>query len=139
MPTSHIRRTILDDVERKEEENAVLKAGKFTDMFGGFSICIMSITAALNWFSNVCCYYGTAQYIGSLGSNLYLNFAVSALIQQPSVLFLLYTLSAWGRKWTLIFSHSLACVSAICTIFMPAEEYKIIPAAIGMFALGKIL
>lgn len=137
MPTHKIRRYVLADIqEHKNEQDAELRKGKFTDLFQSRRMSLITIFTWINWFSIVTCYYGVAQYSASIGHNIYASFALAALTQQPSLWLVFYTISYWGRRWSLFFSNALASVSIFTIYLTPIGNYQVIPASISMFALA---
>lgn len=137
LPTENIRPLVLADLERKKLQQQVThKKGTFLDLFGNVLMGLITIGMWINWFSVACCYYGVAQYVGSIGSNVYLNFALTAITQLPGIFFLLYTLRCWGRKRSMVFSNLLSAVALIAIELVPDHSLKIIPASVAMFGLA---
>lgn len=137
LPTDNVRKYILEDVEQKKSSShQEFHKGKFKDLFHSCRMTLITLFTWINWFAIICCYYGVAQFSAALGTNLYQSYALSAVTQQPSLWFLFYTINYWGRRWTLVFSNALACVSLLCIHFTPVGDYQVIPASIGMFGLA---
>jgi hypothetical protein len=79
-----------------------------------------------------------AQYIGQLGGNIFINVALSAVIQIPSSFFAIWALKSWGRKRTLVFSNLVAGGSCLLIGVVPPEAAWIRSAlsCADMFALA---
>lgn len=137
LPTENIRTLVLADLEKKKlEQQFTTKKGTFSDLFANWMMVFITIGMWINWFAVACCYYGVAQYVGSIGSNVYINYTLTAVTQLPGIFFLLYTLRCWGRKWSMAFSNLVSAVSLIAIEFTSDGFYKIIPASVAMFGLG---
>lgn len=63
--------------------------------------------------------FGMTQYIGKLGGNIYVNFALSGAIQIPGNFLAWYTMNTYGRRITLVGSNLISGVAAIMLIFVP--------------------
>nr|CAI5841743.1 unnamed protein product [Callosobruchus analis] len=76
--------------------------------------------------------------IGQLGGNIFINVALSAIIQVPSTFFACWSTKAWGRKKTLIIANVLAGVSIFLIGFVPSDPawIKSTLSTIGMFGLA---
>ena len=74
-----------------------------------------------NWFVCGLCFFGGAQYIGQLGGNIFINVALSALIQIPSTFFSIWSVKAWGRRPTLVFSNLLSSASCLLIGGVPSD------------------
>lgn len=61
-----------------------------------------SLVVWINWLFCGLSFYGSSQYIGQLGGNIFLNLAMSAFSQIPGVLFCCWIIDVWGRKKTQI-------------------------------------
>lgn len=137
LPTNEVREQILKDLETKVIENKITQErGSGRDLFKTCRMAEITTYLWINWFSIICCYYGLAEYAASLGTNFYVSTALSALIQQPSLWFLFYTINFWGRNKSLLFSNSLATFALLCIYFIPEGDWQVVPACVGMFALG---
>lgn len=106
LPTDHIR----DDVDTfiQKNTNDEKQAGNIVDLVRTPIMRVYTICIGFNWLVCGLCFYGVAQYIGQLGGNIFLNVALSAVIQIPSTFFSIWAVKAWGRKYTLIFGNILA-------------------------------
>lgn len=106
-----------------------------------------TLVMGFNWFLCGLCFYGVSQFIGQLGKlnkkkngstfwclnnfsfqggNIFVNVALSAVIQIPSSLFACWSTKAWGRKKTLIFANVVSGLG-ILLIGKLVEKNLLIP------------
>lgn len=62
---------------------------------------LKTILITLNWFANETVYLGLSYYGPSLGSNQYLSFFLSSVVEIPSYLICWLIMDRWGRRWPL--------------------------------------
>lgn len=60
---------------------------------------LKTLLITLNWFANETVYLGLSYYGPSLGSNQYLSFFLSSLVEIPSYLCCWFIMDRWGRRW----------------------------------------
>lgn len=63
--------------------------------------------------------FGMTQYIGQVGGNIFINFAVSGATQIPGNFVAWWAMNKLGRKITLIVSNSVAGTAALFLIVTP--------------------
>jgi MFS family permease len=132
--------TIKEDVNhylQKNDINEERHGGNIFDLVRTPIIRTYTICVGFNWFVCGLCFFGSAQYIGQLGGNIFINVALSAVIQIPSTLLSVWAVKAWGRKRTLILSNITAGVSCILIALVPAELtwLKTTLSCVDMFGL----
>lgn len=62
---------------------------------------LKTILITLNWFANETVYLGLSYYGPSLGSNQYVSFFLSSLVELPSYVVCWIAMDRWGRRWPL--------------------------------------
>lgn len=62
--------------------------------------------------------FGMTQYIGHVGGDVFLNFALSGAIQVPGNFLAWWTMNSLGRRFTLVASNVIAGVAALLIIFV---------------------
>ena len=105
------------------------------DLFTHKSVRVITIIMMLSWCVNSMVYYGLALNVKNLEGNLYLNFALSSLIELPSFASTQFLLSRLGRRLSLFVLLLAACFSCfLCTFlqFYGAQNVT----AISITALG---
>uniref|UniRef100_A0A1B6KGK7 Major facilitator superfamily (MFS) profile domain-containing protein n=1 Tax=Graphocephala atropunctata TaxID=36148 RepID=A0A1B6KGK7_9HEMI len=100
-----------------------------------------TLAMCFNWMACGLGFYGLAQYISTIGGNIFINVAVSGIFVVPGLLVTLLTLDRFGRKTTLIGGQLLASVSCFLIIFFPeAPERSDLPrvalASLGILGIG---
>lgn len=73
----------------------------------------------LNWFASEMVYVGLSYYGPSLGSNTYMSFFLSSIVEIPSYLVCWILMDRWGRRWPLCTSMVLSGISCIITVLLP--------------------
>ena len=66
--------------------------------------------------------FGMTQYIGHVGGDIFLNFALSGIIQIPGNFLAWWTMNAIGRRITLVASNVVAGIAGILLIFVGDGE-----------------
>ncbi|XP_037903777.1 carcinine transporter isoform X2 [Hermetia illucens] len=101
---------------RKKEENV-----------GAFDLCktpnmrLKTILITLNWFANETVYLGLSYYGPSLGSNQYLSFLLSSVVEIPSYVGCWLVMDRWGRRWPMCLLMILGGISCIITVLLPND------------------
>lgn len=76
------------------------------------------------WLSCGVCFFGVSQYVGQLVGNIYINVVISALIQIPGTIVVIYLNNYFGRKKTLIGAYFLSALPLVGIAMIP-ETWKI--------------
>lgn len=134
--TSGIKQNIEIYFENKEFEGK--QTGNILDLVRTPIMRTYTICIGYNWFVCGLCFFGGAQYIGQLGGDIFINVALSAVMQIPSTFFSLWSVAAWGRKYTLIFSNILSGVSCLLIGIVPPDPswIRTTLSSIDMFGLA---
>jgi hypothetical protein len=69
-------------------------------------------------FANEMVYVGLSYYGPALGSNQYVSFLLSALVEIPSYLLCWVVMDRWGRRWPLCVCMILSGVSCTITVLL---------------------
>lgn len=94
----------------------------FLDLFCTPNMRKKSLSIFFNWVVCGMGLFGMAQYIGHVGGNVFLNFALSGAIQVPGNFFSWWSMNALGRKMTLITSNAMAGIASLLLIVVPDGE-----------------
>ncbi|KAK5637822.1 hypothetical protein RI129_000196 [Pyrocoelia pectoralis] len=101
--------SIKDDVDVYMKKRSTEQAkGKFMDLVSTKNMRIKSICIFYNWIVCGLCFFGGAQYMGQLGGNIFVNIALSSVIQIPGTIFSIWFMEFFGRRYTLMGSDLLA-------------------------------
>ncbi|XP_076253252.1 organic cation transporter protein-like isoform X2 [Rhynchophorus ferrugineus] len=139
LPTKNIRADVDEYFQRKgDSEETEKRKGNIMDLVRTPIMRTYTIAVCFNWIVCGLCFFGVSQFIGQLGGNIFLNVALSAVIQLPSTFFACWSTKAWGRKLTLIFANILSGVSLLLIGFVPSDPAWIKPtlSTAGMFGLA---
>lgn len=69
-------------------------------------------------FSNEMVYVGLSYYGPALGSDQYMSFLLSSLVEIPSYLLCWVVMDRWGRRWPLCVCMILSGVSCTITVLL---------------------
>ncbi|KAK9884735.1 hypothetical protein WA026_007580 [Henosepilachna vigintioctopunctata] len=99
---------------------------------------IYTICICFNWLVCGLCFFGVAQYIGRLGGNIFINVAISGVIQVPGTFFALWSLEAWGRRKSLIVANVVAGISVLLIGIVPDDPSWLKPSLsfVGIMGLA---
>ncbi|XP_066150435.1 organic cation transporter protein-like [Euwallacea fornicatus] len=139
LPTKNIRTDVTDYLTHKgNSEQINNRKGKIMDLIRTPIMRMYTIAICFNWLVCGLCFFGVSQFIGQLGGNIFLNVALSAVIQIPSTLFACWATKVWGRRNTLISANVLSGISLILIGFVPDQPtwVKSTLSTAGMFGLA---
>lgn len=91
----------------------------FLDLFRTPNMRIKSLSIFFNWTVCGMDLFGMSQYIGQVGGDIFINFAVSGAIQIPGNFVAWWAMNKLGRRITLICSNSVAGVACLFLIIVP--------------------
>ncbi|KAL7740582.1 hypothetical protein ACLKA6_009468 [Drosophila palustris] len=97
---------------------------------------LKTILITLSWFANETVYLGLSYYGPSLGTNQYVSFFLSAVVELPSYLCCWYFMDTWGRRWPLSLSMMLGGVACIITVMLPDDA---IDETLILYLISKAL
>ncbi|XKL66727.1 hypothetical protein PGB90_010147 [Kerria lacca] len=113
-------------LKRSLSEKKKLRSGPgVIALFRTPNMRLKTILITFNWFANDMVYVGLSYYGPVLGSNEYLSFFLSSVIEIPSCLFCWFIMDRWGRRWPLTLSMLLSGISCIITVLLPEGFMKI--------------
>ncbi|XP_059145642.1 organic cation transporter protein-like [Physella acuta] len=99
--------------------------GRLLDMCSHSVLVLRAIVISINWAVVTLLYYGITLNVGSLGGDIYLNFAVSTGVEALGYAAASFALPRWGRKRFYCFSiivGSLACLSFVVPVFLEVKD-----------------
>ncbi|KAJ8674537.1 hypothetical protein QAD02_005799 [Eretmocerus hayati] len=106
----------------------------FLDLFRTPNMRIKSLSIFFNWIVCGMGLFGMSQYIGHVRGDIFLNFAVSGIIQVPGNFLAWYTMNAFGRRITLIACNLITGIAGILLIFA-SEEYQWLRLTLACFGI----
>ncbi|KAI8500696.1 hypothetical protein Bbelb_215140 [Branchiostoma belcheri] len=132
--------TIPDDVfhdaiplSQEQEQAKKSETYTFIDLVRTPNLRKWSLNLFFNWAVNSLVYYGISLNTSALSGNVYLNFAMSGLVEIPAYLGSIYLLNKFGRRWPLCILLVFGGISCIVAFFIPkyhnrtrhADEYGV--------------
>ncbi|XP_011869932.1 PREDICTED: organic cation transporter protein isoform X2 [Vollenhovia emeryi] len=90
----------------------------FFDLLRTPNMRVKSLCIFFNWIVCGMGLFGISQYIGQVGGDIFINFAVSGAIQIPGNFVAWWAMNALGRRITLICSNSISGVACLCLIIV---------------------
>ncbi|XP_015108616.1 organic cation transporter protein isoform X1 [Diachasma alloeum] len=108
------------------------------DLFRTPNMRIKSLAIFFNWAVCGMGLFGMTQYIGQVGGDIFLNFAVSGATQIPGNFVAWWAMNKLGRKITLIVSNGVAGTAALLLIIAPqnAAWLRLIFACFGIVGMS---
>lgn len=103
----------------RSEESLTEKSPGLKDLCCTPNMRLKTALITLNWFANETVYVGLSYYGPSLGSNQYLSFFLSSVVEIPSYIVCWLVMDRWGRRWPLCICMMIAGISCICTVTLP--------------------
>lgn len=82
---------------------------------------LKTLLITLNWFANETVYLGLSYYGPSLGSNEFLSFFLSSLVELPSYMLCWLVMDRWGRRWPLCLLMIVGGLSCVVTVLLPED------------------
>lgn len=138
LPTEDIKQNVNLYIEQKHVNKNEIHKGNILDLVRTPVMRRYTLAVGFNWFVCGFCFYGVSQFIGQLGGNIFINVAISAIIQLPSTIFACYATKAWGRKKTLLVANIISGLAIFIMGFVPTDPswIKTTLSSIGMFGLA---
>lgn len=126
------KRNITGDQNESEEESAGIMDLFKTAHMRKNTLCLFVI-----WFSVYLVYYGLVLNVGNLGGDLYINSALSGLVEIPALAASILFLVRMGRRWPLCLTLVVGGVACLATLTIDANSsYAWVATAFAM--LGKL-
>lgn len=113
------------------------KGGNIKELFKTKDTIIKIISTSIIWSVIGFCYFGVAQYMAHIGGNMFMNIAISGLIQIPATISALFIME-WkrlGRKGTLILFLAICAASMLSILTLPPHHYWV-AGCIGILSIS---
>lgn len=95
---------------------------------------LKTLLITLNWFANETVYLGLSYYGPSLGSNQFVSFFLSSLVELPSYLLCWLVMDRWGRRWPLCLLMIVGGCSCVITVLLPEDS---VDETLVLFLISK--
>ncbi|XP_072019580.1 organic cation transporter protein-like [Amphiura filiformis] len=109
---------LFEEGEKKEilETNQV-KQATVLDLFRTPTLRWRTLNMMFSWFVNSIVYYGLSLSTSDLGSNDYVAFFLSGLVEVPAYIWCMFGIEWLGRKPNLCVFFLLGGIACLCTLF----------------------
>ncbi len=91
------------------------------DMFRG-SYLITTLISLTFWISSVMAFYALALNVANLAGDMFINYAVSSLIDIPAILFIYLLIDRIGRRRIIMSSQTLLGACLVALAFVPKDQ-----------------
>ncbi|XP_078383615.1 organic cation transporter protein-like [Oculina patagonica] len=110
------------------------------ELFKTWKLAKLSLIQFYAWFVHGVLYYGLSLSSGEFGGSIYLNFALTSLVEMPSHVLAIDNCNRFGRKKTTVAFMVIAGVSIVAVSFIPAgtENTAFIAGRVALGMLGKL-
>lgn len=137
LPIDSIKQDVEEFAQKSDLKNrSGGQGGNALDLIKTPVIRVYTICICFNWLVCGLCFFGVAQYIGRLGGNIFINVAISGVIQIPGTFFALWSLEALGRRNSLILANVVAGVSVLLIGVVPDDPTWLKPSLSFIGILG---
>ncbi|XP_057364698.1 carcinine transporter-like [Daphnia carinata] len=113
-----------ETMEHQREQADCLRNGRranLRDLLQTPNMRMKTLIISLSWVVNETTYVGLSYYGPSMGSDPYLSFFLSSVVEIPGYVFCLLLMDRWGRRMTLCSCMILSGVAAISTALLPTD------------------
>ncbi|XP_012148706.1 organic cation transporter protein-like [Megachile rotundata] len=107
-----------------------------THLFRTPNLRLKTICICINWFVCGSCFFGLAQYMGYIDGNIFVNVAVSAVIELPGTIAVLFLISRVSRLKILMGGNLLSALSLLSLAVMSNSEHTIFLATLGLAGMS---
>lgn len=126
-------------ISLKKPDTTRQQSPGLTSLLTGPAIRRLTASLFVVWLTNCMVYYFLTMRSKDLGSNRFLSFALSGLVEVPGILLAYKLLNRLGRRWThggFLFSSGVACL--LWSIFYKTGHLSMGPsvALLGKFAVS---
>ncbi|XP_045661440.1 solute carrier family 22 member 2 isoform X2 [Ursus americanus] len=106
---------------RPDEEVDEKLTPSFLDLVRTPQIRRHTLILMYNWFTGSVLYQGLIMHMGLAGSNIYLDFFYSALVEFPAALIIILTIDRIGRRYPWAVSNMVAGAACLASAFIPDD------------------
>ncbi|XP_065787089.1 solute carrier family 22 member 2 isoform X2 [Muntiacus reevesi] len=122
---------------RPEEEVGEKLNPSFLDLVRTPQIRKHTLILMYNWFTSSVLYQGLIMHMGLAGSNIYLDFFYSALVEFPAAFIIILTIDRIGRRYPWAMSNMVAGAACLASVFIPEDLYwlRVTAACLGRMGI----
>ncbi|XP_076676170.1 organic cation transporter protein-like isoform X2 [Andrena cerasifolii] len=111
------------------------KKYNITHLFRTPNLRLKTICICVNWFVCGSCFFGLAQYMGYLDGNIFVNVAISAAVELPGTIIVLFLISRVSRLRILIGGNLLSGVSLLLLTVISNSTATVLLATLGLVGM----
>ncbi|XP_014482711.1 PREDICTED: organic cation transporter protein-like [Dinoponera quadriceps] len=120
------------------ESQAAIRLGKsnekynITHLFRTPNMRLKTICVALNWFFCGSYFFGLSQYLGHIDGNIFINIAVSAAMELPGTVIVLFLISRVSRLKILMSGNILSGISLLLIPLIANPNIRVLLTSFGL-------
>ncbi|XP_024408001.2 solute carrier family 22 member 2 [Desmodus rotundus] len=128
--------SLSPDEEVSEKLNPKLNPS-FLDLVRTPQIRKHTLVLMYNWFTSSVLYQGLIMHVGLAGSNIYLDFFYSALVEFPAALIIILTIDRIGRRLPWAGSNMVVGAACLASVFIPEDLHwlRVTAACLGRMGI----
>nr|XP_012223393.1 PREDICTED: organic cation transporter protein-like isoform X2 [Linepithema humile]XP_012223394.1 PREDICTED: organic cation transporter protein-like isoform X2 [Linepithema humile] len=125
-------------LHQNSKKSALDHKASFLDLFRTPNMRTKSLSIFFNWIVCGMGLFGMSQYIGQVGGDIFINFAVSGAMQIPGNFVAWWAMTKLGRRITLICSNSIAGVACLFLIIVSDDMawLRLVLACLGIVGMS---
>lgn len=109
---------------------------KLGSLLGTAELRKRTLLLCINWLISGITFFAFSQYIGQIGSNLFLTVSLGGLIVIPGTLSCVIIVRRFGRRMTICCANIFTAVCFLAILAVPQDIFKIIIAGLGIIGLS---
>ncbi|EFN89278.1 Organic cation transporter protein [Harpegnathos saltator] len=124
-------------LQQNFKKSALDHKPSFLDLFRTSNMRVKSLSIFFNWIVCGVVLFGMSQYIGQVGGDIFINFAVSGVIQLPAYFVGWWTINKFGSAWVRVLLTSFSIVGTSVS-FMTAYLFsgELFPTVVRNIGVG---
>lgn len=107
-----------------------------THLFRTPNLRMKTVCIGINWFMCGSCFFGLAQYMGHIDGDIFINVAISAAMEIPGTIIVLYLISRVSRLKILIGGNVLSGVSLLLITLVSNATARVFLASLGLVGMA---
>lgn len=137
IPIENVR-TAIEGHKCQTENRCKEDRGKYnmTHLFRTPNLRLKTICICINWFVCGSCFFGLAQYVGHLDGNIFINVAVSAAVELPGTVIVIFLISRVSRLKILMGGNLLSAISLLLITMTTDTSAKVFLATLGLAGMA---
>ncbi|XP_011497594.1 PREDICTED: organic cation transporter protein-like [Ceratosolen solmsi marchali] len=136
IPLSNVTEVINEHRSQTKLQGDQDQKYNVTHLFRTPNLRVKTICVCVNWFVSGMCFFGLAQYMGQLDGNIFINTAVSAAVEIPGTIVILYLISRVSRLRILIGACTVSGTVLLLIMLFDNPTIRVTLAAIGIAGMS---